>query len=730
MKKRVLFITLALLLSVFLASCRTKSFNVTYDIEGVTETVKVQEGTILDVPEPPEKEGYDFDFWRLVEENRIWNFGSDKVMKNITLKAVFKEIVKDVFKVTFITVGGTPEYAPVDVTDGEKVDRPDVNPTKDGYHFLGWFDADGEEFNFDETVITENIMISAKWEKLPEFVKVTFDVNGGEGTIPSHNIEKGNKVTKPADPTRDGYDFEGWYFNNTQFNFNDPVITSITLVAKWKEIIVTYDVTFILGFDAEYDFDQVLSPGEKVVEPDEELERYGYIFKGWYVGEEEYDFDAEVNSDLTITAKWQAVHAIIFDATMDENYSQPNPIILDGELLEEPEIIPYVEFYIFNGWYLNDELYDFSTPVTSSFTLVAKWEPEPYVARAYIGEVDYQSVALAVEAAKSGDTILIAEGTHPGDFQINVNNLTLTSKDEENKAILTGVITLKDGLNGVKFEGLKFTVGAQIHAPGVIDNFEFLSNIVIDSALKADDYLPNNRIDVNAFIRLYTLAGENIVGNVTIKENIFEGIQTDVISIARTQVNKTIIIEYNEFLNIGKTAIRFDGGYNNGTYLIKGNLFENDVAGTNDNVILFRAYSSSGSNIQIIDILENEFINMGNNSMPREADYPGSSVIAFSTYNEKETYVTIKDNLFVNTENTIHLRNNKGNHQLLTVVINNNIFNDPTGFIFYESDYEPEKDNTDFNLNKFYVDEVLVTDIDDIKDQIINNENYSNILTE
>ena len=36
---------------------------------------------------------------------------------------------------------------------------------------------------------------------------------------------------------------------------------------------------------------------------------------------------------------------------------------------EEPQYAGYE----FEGWYLNDEPFDFTTPVTKSFTLVAKW---------------------------------------------------------------------------------------------------------------------------------------------------------------------------------------------------------------------------------------------------------------------------------------------------------------------------------------------------------------------
>ena len=64
---------------------------------------------------------------------------------------------------------------------------------------------------------------------------VTFDSAGGT-PIESKQVISGNKVSKPATPTRDGFTFDGWYYGNEIFDFNTKIEKDITLVARWTEI--------------------------------------------------------------------------------------------------------------------------------------------------------------------------------------------------------------------------------------------------------------------------------------------------------------------------------------------------------------------------------------------------------------------------------------------------------------------------------------------------------------
>lgn len=97
------------------------------------------------------------------------------------------------------------------------------------------------DVNFDTGCITfKTNRFSSYAVLVSEACQVTFDTNGGT-LVSGQTVAYGDKVTKPADPSRDGYAFAGWYNDEacTQaYDFNTnvaPGVASMTLYAKWTK---------------------------------------------------------------------------------------------------------------------------------------------------------------------------------------------------------------------------------------------------------------------------------------------------------------------------------------------------------------------------------------------------------------------------------------------------------------------------------------------------------------
>ncbi len=65
--------------------------------------------------------------------------------------------------------------------------------------------------------------------------EVTFDTQGGS-VISSLKVKENGTIEKPKNPTKEGYIFEGWYYEDKKFDFNTKISDDIQLVAKWSKV--------------------------------------------------------------------------------------------------------------------------------------------------------------------------------------------------------------------------------------------------------------------------------------------------------------------------------------------------------------------------------------------------------------------------------------------------------------------------------------------------------------
>ena len=129
-------------------------------------------------------------------------------------------------KVTYMD--GEDVYA-MQVVNG-KASAPDA-PSKDGYVLAGWYTAEGEKFDFEETSVTDDITLTARWSKNAPSVRyatLRFETGGGSA-LAALSLPYGSTVdlTKYV-PSREGFTFTGWYTDKEL----TKRVTSLTLTGS------------------------------------------------------------------------------------------------------------------------------------------------------------------------------------------------------------------------------------------------------------------------------------------------------------------------------------------------------------------------------------------------------------------------------------------------------------------------------------------------------------------
>ncbi len=158
--KRIFFV---LLITLSLFGCKGKEtvkvtfydLNLTYDVD---------KGSTISIPDEPTKENFIFDGWYKDEEyNEPWNFVEDRINKDTILYAKWTSNPTLVYHQVVVDFGYDNLIETYDVLAGNLVDI--LDPKRDGFDFMGWL-KDGEPFNIKEKLITENITLTATWQRI------------------------------------------------------------------------------------------------------------------------------------------------------------------------------------------------------------------------------------------------------------------------------------------------------------------------------------------------------------------------------------------------------------------------------------------------------------------------------------------------------------------------------------------------------------------------------------
>ena len=109
--------------------------------------------------------------------------------------------------------------------------------TRTGYAFQGWYTArsGGSQVSSSTTMEAANTTVYAHWTV--NTYTVSFDSNGGSA-VASQSVRYGSKATQPANPTRAGHTFQGWYTSRdggSKYDFGTAVTGDVTLHAHWAK---------------------------------------------------------------------------------------------------------------------------------------------------------------------------------------------------------------------------------------------------------------------------------------------------------------------------------------------------------------------------------------------------------------------------------------------------------------------------------------------------------------
>ncbi len=211
---------------------------------------------------------------------------------------------------TVLETDNDVEYGTAPTYDGEE---PAKQATAEyTYTFAGWTP--------DVEAVTGNIEYTATFNEIPvvqpNVYTITFNSNGGSD-IAAATVNDGEKLAKPANPTRSGYNFVGWFDDaalTNKYNFDNAVTSDFTLYAKWKKKsssgggggVTRYTVKFETDGGTKIS-DSRVARNTKLAKPQDPAKE-DYIFDGWYTEktfENLYDFESKVTKSFTLYAKWR-----------------------------------------------------------------------------------------------------------------------------------------------------------------------------------------------------------------------------------------------------------------------------------------------------------------------------------------------------------------------------------------------------------------------------------------
>ena len=195
------------------------------------------------------------------------------------------------FTITFNANGGTGSMEPVTVEEGSRYVLPACGFTApDGQEFKAW-EIGGIEYNAgDDYVVLGNTEIKALWKDsavIPTTFTITFNANGGTGSMEPVTVEEGSRYPLPAcgfiPPVN--MQFSGWALSAGGSVIADGAImvtSNITLYAIWEPVPVNEFVVFFDGNGGTPAVSSMMTIGHRLAFLPGAFRSGSYCFDGWY----------------------------------------------------------------------------------------------------------------------------------------------------------------------------------------------------------------------------------------------------------------------------------------------------------------------------------------------------------------------------------------------------------------------------------------------------------------
>ena len=367
-------------------------------------------------PLAPTRDGYVFAGWYYHSD------GTDQVDfnqpivgggKHVTLFAAWTPAKQDkTVDILYVANGGTffdGNDTMQGVTDTDGIARLPLQPTREGYDFLGWsYDRDGNDpVDFTKAIVagSGHATVYAQWKQNNEKT-VLYVANGGafaDGNETMEGVTDSNGFARqPLAPTREGYTFTGWTYDaagTEPVDFTKPIPGGgqhVTFFAQWAELANNEkDVLYVANGGVFADGNETLqgvTDGDGVARQPLAPTREGYTFAGWTYdrdGNDPVDFSKPVQGGgdhVTFYAQWNMV---VEDNSIDVLYvanggtffdgNETLQGVTDGDGVARQPLAPTREGYTFAGWTYDSEgtdPVDFSKPLVGGgdhATLFAQW---------------------------------------------------------------------------------------------------------------------------------------------------------------------------------------------------------------------------------------------------------------------------------------------------------------------------------------------------------------------